>query len=243
MKITLPQYISNPQGGRVMSNTQVYRSMYQSKLDPLLLRENNEIPIVLFKDSNSKYVVYIKVPSESTKGFFYDVAIEFTSNDAKEINSSSLKNYNVRFFSNEPGFVFNFCYSFIQNHIFFDDLESKMGKLAKTQAAVVTNKNNQVGYAKSIYFAYLIIEQRGLWNKDLYQTKYSQSNLIKMVKHSDVVLANRQQLAANQKLKASKSTNKVQSDKIRDNRTISSSRASSVRKTSTVSSAKKVKRI
>lgn len=243
MKITLPQYIANPQGGRVMSNTQVYRKFYQDKLDPLLLRENNEIPIQLFKDSNSKFVVYIKVPSESAKNFFYDVVLEFESNESKVINSATIRDYNVRFFSNEPGFIFNFCYSFIQNGLFFDDMESKVGKLAKSQAAIVTNKNNQVGYCKSIYFAYLIMEQRGLWNKELFQAKYSKANLLKMVLHSDIVLTNRQQAVADQKVKASKSHINAKSNKMESSRTVKAVRSSNVTKAAAVSSSKRVKRI
>lgn len=203
MKITFPEYIKNPMGNRVMSNFQLYYRDYSVRLDKLLLRENGKINYFLFKDEkNGRYIVYIKIPSEKCKGFYYDAVIEFRPSGDKSLASESIKDYYVRFYSNDPSFVFNHCYSFIQNDIFFTDLETKMSKLARTQKATVTNKKNDVGYVKSLFFAYLIMELKGLFSKKVFDyngRKYSQVMLLNMIEHSNTKFANRQQVEKDQK--------------------------------------------
>ena len=201
MHITFPQYIKNPMQNRVLSNRQMYDKMYKEKLNQLLLRENGQVRYFLFKDNESRYIVYIKVPSEKCKGFYYDVCIEFLAKDSRVIGSESIRDYFVRFYSNDPSFVFTYAYSFIQNDLFFEDLETKMSKQARTQKATITNKKNEVGYVKSIYFAYLIMELKGLFSKkkfDYEARKYSKTMLLQMVEHSSVKFANRQQVEKDQ---------------------------------------------
>ena len=186
---------------RVVSNRQMYDKMYKEKLNQLLLRENGQVRYFLFKDNENRYIVYIKVPSEKCKGFYYDVCIEFLAKDSRVIGSESIRDYFVRFYSNDPSFVFTYAYSFIQNGLFFEDLEMKMSKQARTQKATITNKKNEVGYVKSIYFAYLIMELKGLFSKkkfDYEARKYSKSMLLQMVEHSNVKFANRQQVEKDQ---------------------------------------------
>ena len=243
MKITYPEYIKNPMQNRIMSNRDMYYNMYRSKLDALLVRENNEIPFYLFKDNDKRYIALIKVPSETVKHFFYDVAIEFYTDEGKIVSENDLKNYNVRFYSNDPSFVFNFCYSFMKNDIFFMDLESKMSKLARTQKAVVTNAKNEVGYCKSIFFAYLIMESRGLFNKSAFSSqgrKYDKHILLSMVEHTSVKFSNRKQQEQDQR-KVVKEFEKAK--KVDEHQVKRSVNTSNITNTKKVGSVAKVKRI
>lgn len=176
------------------SNAKMYREMYVKKLDSILVRENNNIQIFLFIDKNQdRYIIYLKIPSESQKKFYYDVVIEFSGGDK---NKASLDDYNVRFYSNEPRFCYVFCYAYAQHDLFFKDLTSKMSKQALTKSAVNTNPNNQIGYCKSIYFAYLIMQQRGLFDKAKWREfakEYHKNNLLDIVEHASVKEVNRQQ--------------------------------------------------
>ena len=196
MQLTFPQYISNPMQDKVMtsSNAQMYKQMYTNKLNALLVRENNNINFFLFIDkSKDRYIIYLKVPSESVKEFYYDVVIEF--HDGPK-NKASLDDYNVRFYSNEPRFCFVFCYSFLQHDLFFEDLKSKMSKMALEKSASNTNPNNLVGYCKSIYFAYLIMQNKNLFSKEAWVSarEYNKSTLLDMVEHASVKFTNRQQV-------------------------------------------------
>lgn len=197
MSLTFPQYISNPMNDKVMtsSNAKMYREMYSKKLDAILVRENNNIQIFLFIDkSHDRYIIYMKVPSETQKQFYYDVVIEFSGGDK---NKASLDDYNVRFYSNEPRFCFVFCYAYLQHDLFFKDLTSKMSKQALTKSAENTNPSNQIGYCKSIYFAYLIMQHRGLFDKAKWREfakEYRKDDLLSLVEHATVKYTNRMQV-------------------------------------------------
>ena len=177
------------------SNARMYREMYSKKLDAILVRENNNIQIFLFIDkTQDRYIIYIKVPSETQKQFYYDVVIEFSKGDK---NKASLEDYNVRFYSNEPRFCFVFCYAYLQHDLFFKDLTSKMSKQALTKSAENTNPSNQIGYCKSIYFAYLIMQQRGLFDKAKWREfakEYRKDDLLSLVEHATVKHVNRMQV-------------------------------------------------
>ena len=251
MKITFNQYIANPMGAgnSVMSNRAMYETMYKKKLDALWMRENGKIDYFLFKDSDKRYFVYIKVPSEKVKNFYYDVVIEFFASDPNIIASNTISKYNVKFYSNDPAFAFNFGYAFIKNGIFVDDLETKMAKMVRTTAATTTNKKNEIGYVKSIYFAYLIMKAKGLFLKQMFDTygrKYSKTTLLQMVQHSNQKLASRQSAEADEK-KDEQLFNKLQRDNpLASARAVSSTRTTTVTKTSntkTVGFARTVKRI
>lgn len=203
MKMTYPQYITNPMGNRVMSNREIYRKLYTEKLDKLIVRENGNLPYYLFQDTNNKrFIAVIKTPSESVKHFFYDVVVEFTTTSDAISGSTTLRDYHVRFYSNEPAFIYTFCYAFIHNGLFFTDLEDKMSKMAKEQKANTTNAKNEIGYCKSLYFAYLIMEMKNLFDKRVWSGQarsYDKHILHSLVEHTSAKAISRQQMLADQR--------------------------------------------
>ena len=166
MEMTFDQYIQNPMGvaNAVFSNRDMYRRLYAQKLNKVLVRELGHIDYTLYK-SKSKYYVYMKIPSEVIEKFYYDVVIEFYEPKEKNLVDSTLKNYNVRFYSNDPSFVYTFAHAFMKNKIFINELKDVMSPEAIKKAAVEKNPTNQVGYVKSIYFTYLIMKRENLFNK------------------------------------------------------------------------------
>lgn len=166
MDMTFDEYIQNPMGiaNSVISNRNMYRELYVKKLDKILVRELGKIDYKLYK-SKSKYYVFMKIPSEVIKEFYYDVVIEFSEPKEKSIIDTTLKNYNVRFYSNDPSFVYTFAHAFIKNGLFINQLKDVMSSEAIQKVAVEKNPSNQVGYVKSLYFAYLIMRKENLFNK------------------------------------------------------------------------------
>lgn len=197
--MTFDEYIQNPMGkkNQVFSQRGMFRDLYQSKLDKILVREMGKIEYKLYTDSkNDKYYIHMKVPSEVIQKFYYDVVIEFSSEDepiAKGIQS--LNTYKVRFFSNDPSFVFTFCHAFIKNDMFIKELSPRMSNEALKKVAVERNPNEEVGYVKSIFFAYLIMKQRGLFNKILFQgvQSFNLPFMLNNIMHADKKIALRQQ--------------------------------------------------
>lgn len=166
MEMTYDQYIQNPMGiaNAVFSNREMYRNLYMSKLDKIMVREMGKIDYTLYK-SKTKYYVYIKIPSEAIEKFYYDVVIEFSEPKDKKLIDSTLKNYTVRFYSNDPSFVYTFAHAFIKNNMFINELKGVMSNEAIKKVAVEKNPSNQVGYVKSLYFAYLLLKKENIFNK------------------------------------------------------------------------------
>ena len=83
MQITFDDYAKNPSGGRtrMVGEAETARQLYTKKFDEMMLRVNGKINYTLYKNTNEKYVLYIMMPSEKDENIFYDVVIEFTTND------------------------------------------------------------------------------------------------------------------------------------------------------------------
>ena len=198
MKMTYDQYIQNPMGiaNAVFSNRDMYRNLYISKLDKLLVREMGHIDYTLYKSKN-KYYVYIKIPSEVIEKFYYDVVIEFSEPEDKSLIDSTLKNYNVKFYSNDPSFVYTFAHAFIKNKLFIEELKDVMSEEAIKKVAVEKNPTNQVGYVKSLYFAYLILKKENVFNKKkfLLAKDIDWKSLKKNITPADIKVAQRQDAA------------------------------------------------
>lgn len=160
-------------GGAVMSYRHTYENLYKQKLNTLMVRENGKVSYKAYRGTKGKYYIHIKVPSETVKNFYYDVVFEFFLDDKQKAEPNNLKNYSVRFYSNDPAFVFTFAHTFMEKKLFITELKDKMSVEAIKQKATEKNPNNIVGYVKTFFFAYLMMEQKGLFNKFRYVEKFN----------------------------------------------------------------------
>lgn len=165
--MTFEQYIANPMGknNAVMSSItrETLRKEYTHRFDNILLRENGKVNYKLYKDEkNNTYWIHIKIPSEKVKNFYYDTVIKFYSNEKVSGAGKDLLKYDINFFSNDPAFVYTYAHVFAKKDLFIKELRSKMSKEAIRKEAKEKNPDNNVGYVKSLFFAYLVIKNRGL---------------------------------------------------------------------------------
>lgn len=187
--MTFDEYINNPAGAKnaVISHREMYRALYSEKLDKIYVREGGDIDFFVYK-SKADYLVHIKVPSEVIPKFYYDVVIQFSPKSGVGELSRSVKDYEAHFYSNDPAFVFTFAHAFLKNDLFIKDLIPKMSKLAVKRDAKERNPANQVGYVKSLYFAYLIMENKNLFSKarlDSMAKPYSKKEFLPTVMDAD----------------------------------------------------------
>ena len=176
MQMTFEDYINNPmgKGSAVMSaaHREVMRMQYKKKFDNILLREKGKLDYRLFKDSKSNtYWVYVKIPSELCKDFYYDTIIKFYADEKVKGGGKNLFKYYAEFYSNDPAFVYTYAYVFSHNNLFIRELTSKMSKEALRKAPVEKNPTESVGYVKSLYFVYLLMENRNLNKVDIFEIK------------------------------------------------------------------------
>lgn len=189
------EYISNPMGRKnaVFGNREMYRELYSDKLDTIMVRELGKIDYILYS-SKEEYYIHFKIPSEVVPNFYYDTVIMFYTNNIAYKVDRNLKNYDVKFYSNDPSFVYTFAHAFLENDLFIRDLVPRMSKEAVLKVAKEKNPRNEVGYVKSIYFAYLLCNRLGLFNKIKFEvgsSKYDKRTLLKDIEHADIKIESR----------------------------------------------------
>ncbi len=166
-KMTFAEYIRNPTGARsrMVGEADTARAVYNDKYNKMLLLCAGHINYILWKEEPKRYIIYIQMPSETTKNLYYDVFVEFMATDDVEFRIGKLDGYNVRFYSNDPNFTFTYAYAFNKRGLLIPELIPKISKKAIETPPRITNPNELAGYVKSIYFAYLFMQNRGLFNK------------------------------------------------------------------------------
>lgn len=212
--MTFAQYIENPMGkaNAVFSGRDSYKANYTEKFDQLYMREAGKIDRWLYYDKvQDAYFAHFKMPSETVKDFYYDVVIRFYTNDNAERVNSSLKNYEVQFFSNDPAFVYTYLYVFHKLKMVIDDLKGKCPKASLTMRPEQRNAYEVPGYVKSIYFAYILMSRTDLFLKTTYQTlgsRYSKGAMLSKVANYTNKMEERREKESRQKAAAKKVSSK-----------------------------------
>ena len=200
MEITFQQYIDNPLGKKsaVYGAREVYKALYTKKYGAVLLRENGTFNTVMYYDKKSdRHFIHMKVPSEVVKDFYYDVVVEFYPISIGNKTDPTLRNYGVRFFSNDPAFVFTYEYVFSKNDLLIKELKPRASKVALRNKPDERNPYLTPGYVKSLYFCFLHMQSRSLFNKvhwKNYAQPFSAKVLVASVEDSDKKVAERQEL-------------------------------------------------
>lgn len=210
--MSFDKYIDNPAGGStVITNRNMYKDLYKSKFDKILLRESGIIKWKVYyaNDGQDSFYIHIQVPSEVIEKFYYDVVIRLFTTENKKKSNVNLREYAVEFFSNDPAFVYTFAHAFNKNHLFIKDLEPKMSKTALKVVAKIKNPKDNVWYVKSLYFAYLAMERYNLFNRTIlkqHSTKYDKRELLSKIIHAAEKIEARQ--IAQEKLNKEKARSK-----------------------------------
>lgn len=197
-RMTFEQYIVNPMGrsNAILSSSvrEIMKKDYTRRFSNVLLRENGKINYAIYAAKGAVYFVHIKIPSEVVKDFYYDVVLKFKGTTGLAGSMARLDKYEVQFFSNDPAFVFNYAHVFRKNDMFIDELKSKMSKQAIKKPPKETNPNELVGYVKSLYFAYLFMQQRGLFNPShlASATPFDIKYMLSIIEDADSKIAKRQ---------------------------------------------------
>lgn len=247
MKMTFQQYIDNPMGknNAVFSQRDIFKTLYTEKFDKVFLREAGKINFTLYIDkAHDKYIAHIKIPSETVKDFYYDAVILFYTDSAEIRASNNLQNYYVKFFSNDPAFVFTYLRVFLKNDLFIEDLKPKASKLALKRDPDIKNPYQVPGYSKVLYFAFLFMKNKNLFSKSIfasYGIPYSNKKLIANIEDTDNKISKRQEAGEKQKQKERKEKNNNANNKQRNS--IVSSPFGNIQKTKTTRFSKSVNQV
>lgn len=244
-KMSFDKYIDNPSGeASVVTNRNMYKQMYQTKFDRILMRENGKVTYELYcaNDANDSHYVYLKIPSEVISGFYYDVVVQLYTTDNRRKHSVSLREHQVRFYSNDPAFVYTFAHSFKVNDLFISDLERKMSQKALRFRAETKNPKDNVWYVKSLYFAYLAMEKYGLLTRSKFEQnakKYNKNLLLGSIMQAEEKVKLRQELGERQEREKRKEIQEKKEKQQTKQPSNMSTKVSTVTRTSKVSNKSK----
>lgn len=249
MKFTFTQYTENPLGkaNGVFTHRQMYRDMYTQKFNKINLREAGKIDYACYTEKASgRYFIHVKIPSEVVEKFYYDVVVEFYPDKATDSVKPTLENYNVRFFSNDPAFVYTFAYAFNKHDCFIKELAPRMSKRALTDKAMEKNPKSLVGYVKSIYFTYIFMKSKNLFTKARFDQETKEinfANLMKNIEPADKWVIAREEAgkkqAAKDREKKKETHDRIISDTSIQNRTVRAKVTKAVKTTGNIVSRSK----
>lgn len=173
LEMTLDEYGKSPAGKGNVTGSQYLAEAYKKKFEKVMLRYNGKIDHNFFNDGKN-YFILLRVPSEIVPKFTYEVVFKFSPKSVTDSHSSTLKNYKVQFFSNDPAFVFTFAHVYNANGILVDELLNKVPDEVLKSKPKERNPYGVVNFAKILYFGFLYIRQHGYLEKHYYE----ESNLV-----------------------------------------------------------------
>lgn len=172
LEMTLDEYGKSPAGKGNVTGSQYLAEAYKTKFEKVMLRYNGRIDHNFYTDGKS-YFILLRVPSEVVSKFTYEVVFKFSPTKMTDSHSSTLKNYKVQFFSNDPAFTFTYAYVYNAHGILVDELLDKVPDEVLKTKPKERNPYGVINFAKILYFGFLYIRQHGFLEKHY----YSESNL------------------------------------------------------------------
>ncbi len=141
-------------------STAVQNKLIKDDLDKRLEKLIKEKKINVNVFTTKKMVIYFlfTIGSESERDNTYDILLEFNPDAILESMALSLANYDLRFFSNCPSFVYTFANTFYKKDLLISGTEKLYSSIVLNQEAEIKNPNNIVNFEKSIYFACKYLE-------------------------------------------------------------------------------------
>ena len=205
--ITFVKYMDNPGAGTsAIGNRSMYRTFYKQKFDQLFVREQGRVKYTVYRTENNHdtYYIHIKIPSEKLTKLYYDVVLELFTTDNIQKTASNIRQYFVRFYSNDASFVFTYARAFSLKGYFINELKQKINSKVFSDPSKVRNPKNETWYVKSLCFAYFVMEHYNLFSKPVLNQiakKFSLSQLLMDVMDSDKKMAERQKYEEEIRLK------------------------------------------
>ena len=152
-EFTLKNYLNNPEAdAKLLSSYKKRYSAIKAKITSKWFIDKN----------TNQIVVVIKIPSEKTNNFYYDVIFEFKGSSPND-TSRKFKTLPIRVYSNCPSFVYSNVTFFKQKGWLIDWATSlydpkTFSESEKKDDVKDKPKPNTVRYEKSLFYASLYLE-------------------------------------------------------------------------------------
>lgn len=187
--MNIREYMKNPAGkGAVIPGKEALLDIFNRRYGTL-----NKTKPIDFKIYVDREIIYyhVLITTEATdRDNTYDVILRFAPTSHADINDKSIKNYEIRFFSNCPSFTYTYAYVAKLNGILVDELSNKYSQTVLKFPPVSRNPGLIFNYEKSTYFACkFLLESRELLNKSYINAKGIKftKNIFKVIRTDSVI--------------------------------------------------------
>lgn len=152
---TISEFLHTPFGKTsTQSKLTKYNTSYNANRNDIILNAYTKI--------DDAYYFHVKIPSESQKdgNVYYNVVIRFFTDKKEALKSSHIRDYYIQFFSNSPGFIYNYAVLYKNNGYLIDSLYTKLDPRYFDKLPTKTNVNLELSYDKTIYFACRFLNEK-----------------------------------------------------------------------------------
>lgn len=199
---TLGEFMNSPFGVST-TETKATAEKYEEKYKQLA--QEKKIYCENWTESDGMYMIHIKVPSESQNGLWYDVVVQFFTDDEQLAKQNNLERYYIQFFSNSPSFIYQYAALYKVHGYLIDSLYDKMDPEYSNMLPDKVNPDYKMSYDKSLFFAcrflqdnnYNILRKTGI---RLYK-KVNMMKFLRSIKDYEMVKADSELYSIEQSLK------------------------------------------
>ena len=150
--MNIKEYMKNPAGkGAVIPGRESIMYAYEGRYNTMM--KTKPIELRVYRDADVYYFHLVLITESEERENTYDVVLKFSPLDDKMKKDMSIRNYDMKVFSNCPSFTFTYAYVAKLNGILIKELEDKYTGKVLTHPPVTRNPSLLFSYEKSIYFA------------------------------------------------------------------------------------------
>lgn len=128
---------------------------------------NGLIRIISCNIKKDSLYVHMQLGSESLRNLWYDVVFEFPKfrriDKDKVFNGISIKNSEMKVFSNSPEFIFTYAYSFNQKGYLIPEYKKYLGAEGISIPPKKKNPTEEIGMSTSLFICLKYLEMSGFF--------------------------------------------------------------------------------
>ena len=125
----------------------------EQKYEPKFKKLESKIKVKGYLPADKYTLIHIAIPSESRENYFYDVVIQFFTDDENIAKERNYEHYYMKFFSNSPSFIYTYAALYHLNGYLIDILLYKLDPVYATKLPKLRNPTMKLFYDSSIYMA------------------------------------------------------------------------------------------
>lgn len=187
--MNIREYMKNPAGkGAVIPGKEALLEIFNRRY--ITLNKTKPIDFIIYVDKEIIYYHVIISTEADDRDNTYDVILKFSPTSHADINDKSIKNYEIKFFSNCPSFTYTYAYVAKLNGILVEELADKYNNSVLKNPPVSRNPGLIFNYEKSTYFACkFLLESGDYLSKNYIKThgKRFTKNILKDIRTDSVI--------------------------------------------------------